>query len=417
MAQDYKGLDYLRRKLAQKRTRVRLRYRYYEGKQIVRDFGISTPKALRGWMSTLGWCARGVDALADRLQFRGFAAGGDDPLDLDLIYQANNADVLYDASILGALISSCDFLYIHAGPDGYPVIDVIDGGNATGVIDPSTQLLTEGYAVLESDKSGRPTVEAYFTADCTEIHRAGSNAPERYKNPAPYPLLVPVIYRPDAVRPFGHSRITRACMDIMAAAIRTIKRSEISAEFYSFPQKYVLGLSNDNIQKFDKDAAAMSSMLTFGQDRSGNKPTVGQFTVSAQTPHLDQLRSLASLFAGETGLTLDDLGFVSENPSSSEAIKAAHENLRVTARKAQRGFNVAFLNAGYLAACVRDNYAYSRHVIALYSPAWEPVFEPDASTLSLIGDGAIKINQAIPGYFGEGNLRNLTGIPSDSETS
>ena len=43
-------------------------------------------------------------------------------------------------------------------------------------------------------------------------------------------------------------------------------------------------------------------------------------------------------------------------------------------------------------------------------PIWEPVFEPDAAMLSSIGDGAIKINQAVPGYFGAGNLRDLTGI-------
>ena len=43
-------------------------------------------------------------------------------------------------------------------------------------------------------------------------------------------------------------------------------------------------------------------------------------------------------------------------------------------------------------------------------PKWEPVFEADASTLSLIGDGAIKINQAIPGYFDADTLRDLTGF-------
>lgn len=50
----------------------------------------------------------------------------------------------------------------------------------------------------------------------------------------------------------------------------------------------------------------------------------------------------AGLFAGETGLTLDDLGFVTDNPSSAEAIKASHENLRLIARKAQRTFGTGF---------------------------------------------------------------------------
>ena len=118
----------------------------------------------------------------------------------------------------------------------------------------------------------------------------------------------------------------------------------------------------------------------------------------------------ASLFAGETGLTLDDLGFVTENPSSSEAIKAAHENLRLVARKAQKKFGICFLNAGYIAACMRDDVPYSRSVIYSTKPVWEPVFEPDSSSLSLVGDGAIKINQAVPGYFDSETLRELTGI-------
>ena len=46
---------------------------------------------------------------------------------------------------------------------------------------------------------------------------------------------------------------------------------------------------------------------------------------------------------------------------------------------------------------------------------WEPVFEPDASQLSLIGDGAIKINQAIPDYFDKKVLRNLTGIEAGGD--
>ena len=35
--------------------------------------------------------------------------------------------------------------------------------------------------------------------------------------------------------------------------------------------------------------------------------------------------------------------------------------------------------------------------------------------LSSIGDGAIKINQAVPGYFNSDNLRDLTGIDKSDE--
>lgn len=286
---------------------------------------------------------------------------------------------------------------------------MIDGANATGIIDPITGLLKEGYAILERDRNKQITLEAYFTPGRTDYIRKGQKEIESYYNAAPYPLLVPVIYRPDAVREFGHSRISRAQMQIMQSALRTLKRSEISAEFYSFPQKYVVGLSED-AEQLDKWRATMSSMLTFTKDEDGDIPQLGQFTQQSMSPYIEQFRMFAAAFAGETGLTMDDLGFVSDNPSSAEAIKAAHENLRLAARKAQRNFGIGFLNAGYLAACVRDDYSYMRRQVYLTKPSWEPIFEPDAAMLSGIGDGAVKINQAVPGYFGSDNLRTLTGI-------
>lgn len=407
---DYKGIGYLRAKLVQKRTRVLMRYRYYEMKNAVRDFGLVTPPAFRAFSETLGWCGKAVDSLADRLAFREFR---DDNFQLNGIYQMNNADVLFDSAILSAMVASCSFIYISPDANGFPRLQVIDGGNATGVLDPITGLLQEGYAVLQRSDSGAPVLEAYFTPGRTEYHQKGRGTIRTDKNDAPYPLLVPIIYRPDAARPFGHSRISRACMGIVQGALRTLKRSEISAEFYSFPQKYVLGLSSD-ADPLDSWRATLSSMLQFTKDEDGDKPTVGQFTQQSMSPYTEQLRTFAALFAGETGLTLDDLGFVTDNPSSAEAIKASHENLRLAARKAQRTFGSGFLNAGYLAACVRDRYPYKREQLYLTRAVWEPVFEPDAATLSAIGDGVGKINGALPGYFGANNLRDLTGIAGES---
>ena len=403
---DYKGIEYLRRKLKMKERRVNLRYRFYDMKNFTRDLGIATPPGLRNWQSVLGWNAKAVDSLADRLMFREFA---DDTFDLNGIYNMNNKDVLFDSAILGALIGSCDFIYIHEDESGFPVLEVIDGANATGIMDVQTGMLTEGYAVLERDEHEHPVVEAYFLPHETWIFREREEAAELFESVAPYPLLVPIVYRPDAKRPFGHSRISRACMELTGSAIRTLKRSEISAEFFSFPQRYVVGTSQDN-EPLDKWRATMSSLLEFTKDEDGDHPTLGQFQQQSMAPHTEQLKMFASLFAGETGLTLDDMGFPTDNPSSAEAIKAAHENLRLVARKAQRTFSVGFINAGYLAACIRDNYEYRRQQVYLTTPKWYPVFEPDSAMLSSIGDGAIKINQAIPGYMGRENLFDLTGI-------
>ena len=75
------------------------------------------------------------------------------------------------------------------------------------------------------------------------------------------------------------------------------------------------------------------------------------------------------------------------------------------------------MNVGYLAACLRDGEPYYRNQIYQTKPVWEPIFEPDAAMLSLIGDGAIKINQAVPGYFNKDNLRDQTGIDASKITT
>lgn len=407
----YKGISYLRNKLENKRIRVDTRYTYYEMKNKAKDLNVMNVPELSWLKATLGWCGKSVDSLADRLVFHSF---DEDNFDLTEIFKMNNPDTFFDSAILSALISSCCFVYISADAAGYPRLQVIDGGNATGIIDPITGLLIEGYAVLERDDKDAPIVEGYFTKGTTQILRKGAKATQIIKNNALYPLLVPIIFRPDARRPFGHSRISRACMDITSAALRTLKRAEVSAEFYSFPQKYIVGLSND-AEPMDKWKATISSFMSFTKDEDGDSPKLGQFTQQSMSPYVEQLRMYASVFAGETGLTLDDLGFPSDNPSSAESIKAAHENLRLTARKAQRTFGSGFLNVGYLAACLRDDYAYQRQQLYLTTPIWEPIFEPDAAMLSSIGDGAIKINQAVPGYFGKDNLRRMTGVEPSVE--
>lgn len=404
---EYQGIDYLRRKLARKQGRVNLRYRYYEQKNSVRDFNIVIPKEWNFLSAVLGWSTKAVDALADRLIFRGFA---EDNFDLNTIFDMNSRDVFFNSAIIGACIASCSFTYISADEEGYPRLQVIDAYDATGIIDPYTWLLREGYAVLERDpKNGRPSLEAWFTKEETVFYDLVNETVRTIPNPAPYPLLVPIVYRPDSRRPFGHSRISRACIENQQMALRTLKRAEVTAEFYSFPQKYVTGLSPDN-EMMDKWKATVSSMLQFTKDEDGDHPLLGQFTTQSVTPHMEQLRMCASVFAGETGLTLDDLGFPSDNPSSAEAIRATHETMRLMVKNAQNTFGTGFLNVGYLAACVRDDYPYMRRQFYLTKPKWEPIFDTDAAQLSGIGDAAMKIQQSFPDYFTEEKLHDLTGI-------
>lgn len=331
-------IEDLRKKQEMHKKRVDYKYALYDSKYQGRDIGITIPPQIRQrYRAVLGWCAKAVDTLADRLVFKEFA---DDNFKINDIFNINNPDVFFDSAVLSALIGSCCFVYVSKNADGQARLQIVEGSNATGDIDPITGLLREGYAVLDRDEHGRPVMEAHFTPDATTIY-VGGEAVQSIPNPAGVPMLVPVIHRPDAVRPFGRSRITRPAIYFQQHAKRTLERADITAEFYSFPQKYIVGLSQD-AEPMEKWKATVSSFLQFTKDQDGDSPKLGQFTQPSMSPFTEQLRTLASGFAGETGLTLDDLGFVTDNPSSAEAIKASHETLRIAARKAQRCFGSGF---------------------------------------------------------------------------
>lgn len=400
------GIDYLNKKLDKYRSGALENNKVYDMKNVDMEVGITIPPELRRqYRATSGWCAKAVDSISDRLVFREFA---NDAFGLNDIFTMNSADIFFDDAILSALVNSCSFIYISEGDEDVPRLQVIQGSDATGILDPITRLLTEGYAVLSRDDYGKPVETLHFLPDRTDHYRDG-DLKNSYENSTGYPLLVPIIHRSDSNKPFGRSRITPSALYYQKYAKRTLERSDITAEFYSFPQKYVVGLSQD-AEQMDTLKATVSSMLQFDKDEDGDVPKLGQFTVPSMSPFIEQMRMAAAGFAGETGLTMDDLGFVTDNPSSAEAIKASHETLRLQAEKAQRDFGLGFLNVGFLAACLRDGIAYNRSQFYLTKAKWEPVFKPDASTISLIGDGAIKMNQAVPNYFDENNLRDMTGI-------
>ena len=59
---------------AAKLPRNRLRYRYYNGKNVLKDFGISIPPQLLNVETIVGWPQKAVDTMAVRSRFDGFTA-------------------------------------------------------------------------------------------------------------------------------------------------------------------------------------------------------------------------------------------------------------------------------------------------------------------------------------------------------
>ena len=129
----YKGMGYLRRKLASRKERCETRYDYYEMKNQMVDISSVIPPEFRWLKECLGWCSKAVDSIADRISFVEFS---NDNFNMQKIYDMNNPDVLFDSAIISSLITSCSFIYISQKVGEMPRLQVIDGRHATGIIDP-----------------------------------------------------------------------------------------------------------------------------------------------------------------------------------------------------------------------------------------------------------------------------------------
>src|SRR5699024_7640539 len=175
--------------------------------------------------------------------------------------------ILFDDAKLSALVNSCSFIYISEGDEDLPRLQVIQGSEATGILDPVTRLLTEGYAVLSRDDYGSPYEELYFITGRTDYY-VGGKLIDSVNSDTPAPLLVPIIHRPDSSKPFGRSRITPSAIYYQKYAKRTLERADVTAEFYSWPQKYAVGTSQDS-EPMDSWKATVASMLEFTKDEDG----------------------------------------------------------------------------------------------------------------------------------------------------
>jgi hypothetical protein len=133
----------------------------------------------------------------------------------------------------------------------------------------------------------------------------------------------------------GSSRISRAVMSLHDSAIRTVIRSEISAELYSVPQRVLLGADESAFKNADgtiKTAwqAVLGRVWAIPDDDGADNPRadIKEFSQGSQEPHISQLRAWAQLFAGETSIPVTSLGVSNEaNPTSAEAYYASRDDL------------------------------------------------------------------------------------------
>lgn len=244
---EFADVNSLLEKVGYKGIRNGMRARYYNAKQTVQQLGIAIPPQLHTVETVIGWPAKAVDDLEQRIDLEGFVLPGGSWSDfgLDRVWLDNQLALEASQAHTSALKFAVSFVAVLAGGEGEPDVVVRPLSALSSTIRWDSVRRRAASAITVTGVSNSEVVEfIYFTDTAVVTVRRNDDytwTVERVGHGLGRCPVAVLPFRPSLEYPFGRSRISRAVMSITDRAIRSLLRMEVSAEFYSAPQRYVLG--------------------------------------------------------------------------------------------------------------------------------------------------------------------------------
>ena len=220
---------------------------------------------------------------------------------------------------------------------------------------------------------------------------------KRHPNKMGRPLMEPLIWNATSSKPFGRSRLKRPIRSLIDDYVRVVANAAIALEFDTTPQKYILGVTDEQYDtivsdKFRQYVGAIIAATT--NPDTGEKPAFGQLAQGSLSPHVEKMRMTATQFAAATGLTVTDVGVVNDaNPTSSDAILAQSQTLVLLAQQLNTGNGDALRTIARMAQAIARKVTLDelteeeRDVMAHFR-------NPAMPSVAVTADAAIKIASA-----------------------
>lgn len=359
---------------------------YYNMKNKMVDLGISIPPQLVNTNAVVGWAMKAVQVMAVRSKFDGFVFGGQTDASLDRLVRRNKLITLYQRACAEALTHGVAAFTVMKGGKGQPPVKVRTfSANQCGLLwDKNADRVGAGITLIDVDKEGRATRYVAHFDDCVlTFSRSGADvwSCEWEPNILGRPMIEPLVYDADDDRPLGRSRITPEVMGIIDKAMRDVLRMEVGAEFFTAPQRYVLGASEDifnPVPDFEEDAPAhvsdtdiegdddapvtldadtekkkrkyvasmedrmrayIGAWMAISRDENGDIPQVGQFPAGSAQNFISVFENDAQRFSGATNVPLAQLGVLSNTYTSSDALGAANNPLILDVERMNAAFS------------------------------------------------------------------------------
>ena len=329
----------------------KIKRRYYEGHVTLSEvnLGLAIPKGLSGLEIGCSWGEKCVDVLAARSMFDGFVGNqGQDAELLNQIVKSNRLIAEYAKACRDELKYGCTFATLSADDRVGCRVRFHSPETAAAEWDGEKGRIGCGFAIIDTardnkDEQWQPTHVNLYTDEAVVVLRYedGIWFAEYLPNMVGRPLMEPLIWNATSMKPFGRSRIKEPVRRLIQGYVRTIANATIGLEFATSPQKYLLGVTDEQYDMLisDKFRQYVGNILAATTNpETGEKPSFGQLPQGTIEPHVQQMRLLATQFSAATGLSVTDVGVINDaNPSSSDAILAQTQTLVLLAEQLNAG--------------------------------------------------------------------------------
>ena len=398
--------------------------KYYEGHISLGDvnLGIALPQGLRGLEIGCEWGAKTVDVLAARSMFDGFVGSDGTEVDeMTKIMDDNRLIAQYMKACRDELKYGCTFATLSADEKIGCKIRFHSPQTAAGLWSGEKNRIDCGFAIIDSafDELSRrwhPSLINMYTDEAIiELRWADRNFWTATYHPHRMgrPLMEPMIWNATTVKPFGRSRLKEPVRRLIQGYVRTIANATIGLEFSTSPQKYLLGVTDDQYDAVvnDKFRQYVGNIITSTVNpETGEKPTFGQLSQGSIEPHVQMIRLLATQFSAATGLTVTDTGVINDaNPTSSDAILAQSQTLVLMAEQLNTGNGDSLNTIAQMAVAIAKNQTLDelaeedRQIIAHFK-------NPAMPSVSVTADAAIKIASVRPEFAATDVFAEMIGF-------
>ncbi len=389
------------------KSRNEVKDKYYEGHVTLNDvnLGIAIPPGLKNMEVGCNWGQKAVDALASRSMFDGFVGSGHAADTVAQLVASNRLLTEYGKACRDELKYGCAFATLSADSVLGCRIRFHSPATAAALWNGEKGRIDCGFAIIDTvpdekyKGTWRPHIVNLYTDDAILVLTYDGDRwyAERHSHQMGRPLMEPMIWNATTDKPFGRSRLKRAVRALIDDYIRVVANATIALEFDTTPQKYLLGVTDEQYDAImtDKFKQYVGSLLaSTGNPETGENPEFGQLAQGSLQPHVDKMRMTATQFSAATGLTITDVGIINDaNPTSSDAILAQSQTLVLTAQQLNAG------NGDALRTIIQMAQAIVRDVRPDELTAEEmdimPHFKnPAMPSVAVTADAAIKIASA-----------------------